>query len=124
MAEQQGKYLAKELNAAAKAEQQGKPPEAFPAFKYRHLGSMALVGAPWPLAVVSLKETCCQTTGSCLTSQQGFPFPLATAQQVSHVPQVCCWIVTRHSTLMVGGQHGASKAVSHVQGGISSGSGQ
>ena len=44
VAEQQGKYLAKQLNIEAWAQKaKDKPPEWTP-FKYRHLGSMALVG--------------------------------------------------------------------------------
>ena len=44
MAEQQGKYLAKQLNIEARAQKaKDTPPEWMP-FKYRHLGSMALVG--------------------------------------------------------------------------------
>ncbi len=44
VAEQQGKYLAKQLNIEARAQKaKDKPPEWVP-FKYRHLGSMALVG--------------------------------------------------------------------------------
>ena len=44
VAEQQGKYLAKQLNREARAQKaKDTPPEWVP-FKYRHLGSMALVG--------------------------------------------------------------------------------
>ena len=44
VAEQQGKYLAKQLNIEARAQKaKDKPPEWSP-FKYHHLGSMALVG--------------------------------------------------------------------------------
>lgn len=41
VAEQQGKYLARELNEQARAHSPGVPSVAF---KYRHLGSMASLG--------------------------------------------------------------------------------
>ncbi|BDA46213.1 Internal alternative NAD(P)H-ubiquinone oxidoreductase A1 [Coccomyxa sp. Obi] len=44
VAEQQGKYLAKQLNTAAKAQKAGQEPPKCEPFKYHHLGSMALVG--------------------------------------------------------------------------------
>ena len=53
VAEQQGKYLAKQLNASARAERDGKPPPEWPPFRYHHLGSMALVGAPPPRRTLS-----------------------------------------------------------------------
>lgn len=44
VAEQQGKYLARQLNNAARTKKNpGETPEWEP-FKYHHLGSMALVG--------------------------------------------------------------------------------
>ena len=53
VAEQQGKYLAKQLNTSAKAQREGKPPPDWPPFQYHHLGSMALVGATLPMHAVS-----------------------------------------------------------------------
>jgi len=48
VAEQQGKYLAKQLNRDARAQKaKDKPPEWAP-FNYHHLGSMALVGEARP----------------------------------------------------------------------------
>ena len=43
VAEQQGKYLARVLNAAAGRLEAGREAEPF---KYRHLGSMASIGEP------------------------------------------------------------------------------
>jgi NADH dehydrogenase FAD-containing subunit len=43
VAEQQGRYLAKELNEQARARSPAVPSVAF---RYHHLGSMASLGAP------------------------------------------------------------------------------
>ena len=44
VAEQQGKYLARQLNKSARAARDGQPPPEWPPFPYHHLGRMALVG--------------------------------------------------------------------------------
>jgi hypothetical protein len=44
VAEQQGKYLATQLNAAAKAKSASQELPQWKPFEYHHLGSMALVG--------------------------------------------------------------------------------
>ncbi len=48
VAEQQGKYLAKQLNRDAQAQKAREKPPDWPPFKYHHLGSMALVGKDNP----------------------------------------------------------------------------
>ena len=75
VAEQQGKYLAKQLNRDAQAQKAKEKPLQWPPFKYHHLGSMALVGEGNPcitstshhisVAHMPRELSCCPGTLAC-----------------------------------------------------------
>lgn len=68
VAEQQGRYLAKQLNRAAKAQKAGQEVPKCEPFKYHHLGSMALVGES--LSNAPSQHPCSST---CLSEMGHFP---------------------------------------------------